>query len=106
VATVLLACAESGDTEALVPDIAKMAKIHYSIALYWINIFESCGFINVTRYENRENAISRHNRHIVVHTTAQKRLSNLYNYMWLQHWEQKFLAGIGEKHLSLVERAA
>jgi hypothetical protein len=95
IATTLYACSENGESEILLPNLAKIAKVHYGVVLYWINIFEACGFIRVTRYENRENAICYHNRHIIVHLTRKKKLASLYNYMWLQEWENQFCDDIG-----------
>jgi hypothetical protein len=95
IATTLHACRENGESEILLPDLAKIAMVHYGVALYWINIFEACGFIHITRYENRKNAICFHNRHIIIHLTRKEKLANLYNYTWSQEWEKQFCDDIG-----------
>ncbi len=108
IATVLLACAENDMKEILVPDIAHKAMIDYGVALYWIDVFATCGFIRINRYENRENEICYKNRHIIVHLTTKKRLSHLYNYMWLQKWEQELMDDLSVKssHLTLIQNVA
>ena len=105
VISVLLACCEQGDKEVLLPDIAHKAKISYSTVLNWINIFNTCGFIDITRYENRKNINCMPNRHIIVHLTDELGLVNLYNYMWLQRWEQQFMEDLGCNELQLVKVA-
>ncbi len=108
VATVLLACAENGMHEILVPDIAHKAMIDYGTALYWIDIFATYEFIPINRYENRENGICRNNRHIIIGLTRKKKLAYLYNYMWLQKWAQELMNDLDVKpsHLKLVQDAA
>ncbi len=93
VATVLYACCKDKQ-EILLPDLAYIAKINYFVVLYWINIFEICGFIRVTRYRNRANALGNSNRHVIVHLNNKKTLANLYNYMWLQKWEEQFCVSL------------
>lgn len=104
VVTVLLACCENGEKEVLLPDIARGAKIHYSVVLYWINVFDACSFINVTRYKNRENANCMPNRHVIVHLTNKAMLGRLYNYMWLQRWEWQFMDDLSCNELQLVKK--
>ena len=105
VITVLLACCENGEKEVLLPDITHKAKIHYNVARYWINIFDTCGFVNITRYENRENINCMPNRHVIVHLEDESELINLYNYMWIQRWEWKFIEDLDCSKLQLVKAA-
>lgn len=100
VATALRICAYTM-TEVLVSDIARSAKVPYATTLYWINIFEICGFIGTTRYAYRENALCRHTRQIIVHLWESK-LSRLYNYMWIQAWEENLMQDLKIPNLQLM----
>jgi len=107
VATALLVCAESNLEEILTTDIARSAKVNYATVLYWIGIFETCGFIGTTKYNNRENALCRNTRHIIVHVGDKwkEKLSQLYNYMWIQKWETALMQDLGVEHLTLLQKA-
>ena len=108
VATVVLACAESGMSEMLIPDIVHKAMIPQSSVRYWIDIFESCGFIETVRYGYRKNSICHESRHVIIHIPNKKNLNHLYAYMWIQQWELNFLAQLQKprQHLRLVPKAA
>ncbi len=103
VTTILLALSQGGLEETLIPDIAIKANISRSVAGYWIDIFESCGFIATTRYEHRKDAICKKQPHIIVHMKSKKKIAYLYNYMWLQKWEARFCADIAP--LQIVKAA-
>ena len=105
VITVLLTCCENGEKEVLLPDVARIAKIHYGVVLYWINVFDIYGFVNITRYKNRENANCMPNRHVIVHLTNKATLGRLYNYMWIQKWEKNFMKDLKCKKLELIKAA-
>ncbi len=102
--TVLLAYAESGFKEALIPDIAQNAQVPYGVVLYWLNKFEIYGFIDITRYKNRANANNMYNRHIVVHLTRKKTLDSMYNAMWIQEWEKRMLKDLNVPQLSIIKK--
>jgi hypothetical protein len=106
IVTALLAMSEAGEKELLIPDVAYKAMTPYGVTRHWINMFTDYGFIRLTRYGFRENALRRHSRHVVIHITNSKLLGQLYTYMWIQNWEEKFKEDLKIPNLQLLQKAA
>ena len=106
IVTALLAMSEAGEKELLIPDVAHKAMTSYGVTRHWINMFTDYGFIHLTRYGFRENALCRHNRHVVIHITNSRLLSQLYTYMWIQNWEENFKKDLKIPELQLITKKA
>jgi hypothetical protein len=106
IAAALLACTESNMTEVLIPDIARAAKVNYCTALYWIDIFEVCGYIHTHRYDYRKNAQCHYARHIIIHLDQSSKVKQIYNYMWIQSWENNLMQDLHVYQLQLIKKAA
>lgn len=106
IVTALLAMNESGEKELLIPDVAYKSMTSYGVTRHWINMFTDYGFIRLTRYGFRENALRRHSRHVVIHITNSMLLRQLYAYMWIQSWEESFKKDLKILNLQLLQKAA
>lgn len=105
VATVLLVLYESGEKETLIPDIATKANISQANTRRWIDNLSLSGFVETIRYDDRQDAICRTRRHILVRLT--KNIPLLYMAMFLEKWEENFIKDICPKpHLQLLPKAA
>ena len=108
VSAALTACAESGLTETLITDIVRMVNVSYGSVYRWIGIFETCGCIRTTRYENRKNIDGVFNRHVIIHLTNKRGLEGLYKCMQTDNWETKLEEELNARSpsLKLVKKVA
>ena len=90
VATVLYARMLAGDKELLIPEITYIANMRYLTVWYWLNVFESHGFIRITRHKHRPNKLNFDNRHNIIHLTRPKQIPLLYSMLYKQKWMKSF----------------